>query len=223
VILDAQAGQTYAIQVSGRRPGTFALNIAPVVPPANDHFTNAFTLTGISSSVTGVGWGATREPGEFSPPFNYEGSVWWNWTAPASGGVSVDCQHSVIVYAGASVSSLTNVSDLNRFFGGATFIARAGVTYRIAVYATSIRPFELLLVAPMPPPSPQLESLRRLSSGGFEFEFNAIYSQTNVVEASTDLLNWIPISTNFFDCGVLKVADPSAGGLPHRFYRLRAE
>jgi hypothetical protein len=223
LILDAQAGQTYAIQVSGRRPATFVLNVAPLLPPPNDHFRNAFTLTGSSPSATGVAWGATREPGEFSPSFIYGGSLWWNWTAPAGGRVTLDCDHAVIVYTGASVSSLTNVSDPNRFFGGATFIARAGVTYRIAVYATSIRPFQLLLVAPAPPPIPQLEALRRLSNGGFEFEFNAIYSQTNVVEASSDLLNWLPISTNFFDCGILTIADPSGSGLPHRFYRLRAE
>jgi hypothetical protein len=229
LVVDAQAGQTYAIQVAGRGQGTFTLNLAAILQPPNDHFTNAFTLTGINASATGIGLGATREPGEPSYHFNNDGSVWWNWTAPASGRVSVFfsgtfLQQPLIVYAGNSVNSLTNVSDPLSFRRTpATFLARAGETYRIAVYSPSVQPFQISLVAPAPPPNPQLESMRRLANGSFEFQFDAITGQTNVIDASTDLLNWTPISTNSLDCGVLTVLDPSAGSFPHRFYRLRAQ
>jgi hypothetical protein len=219
--LDAQAGQTYAIQVEGRSQGTFTLNIAPVLQPPNDHFTNAFTLSGISASTTGLGLGATLEPGEPSDLYSDDGSVWWNWTAPANGRVSLFSDQPVVVYSGNSVSSLTNESGSGRFRSRVTFIARAGVTYRIAVYSWSVQPFDLGLTAPALPPNPELASMRRLANGSFEFQFDAIMGQTNVVDASTDLLNWVPIATNFLDCGVLNVLDPTAVGFPHRFYRLR--
>jgi len=220
--MDSIAGETYAIQVASRGPATFTLNTAPVVQPPNDHFTNAFTLTGISASTTGVGLGATLEPGE--PAYNYssQGSVWWNWTAPADGRVSVFSQGSIAVYSGTSVSALTNVDESDfRPRNTATFIARAGVTYHIAVYRASVGSFQLVVTAPAPPPSPELASMRRLANESFEFQFDTLAGQTNVIDASIDLINWVPIATNFLDCGVLNVLDPAAVGFPHRFYRVR--
>jgi hypothetical protein len=222
-ITNAQAAQTYAIQVSGRNQGTFTLNVAPVVQPPNDHFTNAFTLTGSSASATGTGLGATLEPGE--PSYPNDGSVWWNWTAPASGIVAVSFRGGLVpaqlsVYTGNSVSSLTSASGPYAL-PSASFLAQVGVTYRIAVHSQSIEPFELFLTAPAPPPSPELASLRRLANGSFEFQFDTLAGQTNVIDASIDLINWTPIATNFLDCGVLTVLDPAAVGFPHRFYRLR--
>jgi hypothetical protein len=76
-ITNAQAAQTYAIQVSGRNQGTFTLNVAPVVQPPNDHFTNAFTLTGSSASATGTGLAPRSSP--VNLPIRNDGSVWWNW------------------------------------------------------------------------------------------------------------------------------------------------
>jgi hypothetical protein len=222
LILNAQAGQTYAIQVAGRGQATFTLNIAPVVQPPNDHFTNGFTLTGISPSTTGVGLGATLEPGEPAYSPSIQGSVWWNWTAPAAGRVSIFSQGSVAVYTGTAVSALTNVGESDfRPRNTESFIARAGVTYHIAVYRTAVEPFQLVLTAPAPPPSPELASMRQLANGFFELQFDTIMGQTNVIDASTDLINWVPIATNFLDCGVLNVLDPAAAGFPHRFYRLR--
>jgi hypothetical protein len=219
--LDAQAGQTYAIQAESRSHGTFTLNIAPVLQPPNDHFTNAFTLSGISASATGIGMGATLEPGEPAHTYSNDGSLWWNWTAPANGLVRLFSQQAVIVYGGDSVNSLTNVTDPRRPYNSVSFVARAGVTYRIAVYAWSVQPFDLFLTAPAPPPNPELASMRRLANGSFEFQFDTIMGQTNVIDASTDLINWVPIATNFLDCGVLNVLDPAAVGFPHRFYRVR--
>ena len=57
--------------------------------PGNDNFTNAFTLTGTDLTVSGTLARATRESGEPSHGANTNTpSVWYNWTAPASGKVS---------------------------------------------------------------------------------------------------------------------------------------
>jgi hypothetical protein len=117
---------------------------------------------------------------------------------------------------------LTNVDESDfRPRNTATFIARAGVTYHIAVYRASVGSFQLVVTAPAPPPSPELASMRRLANESFEFQFDTLAGQTNVIDASIDLINWVPIATNFLDCGVLNVLDPAAVGFPHRFYRVR--
>src|SRR5205809_7105999 len=70
---------------------------------------------------------------------------------------------------------------------------------------------------------PQL-SIPQLSPDGYvQFTVPGGWVQTNVLEASTDLVHWTPISTNVFpataciDCPVIDFEDP--GTLPRRFYR----
>jgi hypothetical protein len=114
-------------------------------PPANDNFANGLVLTGSSTSAGGTNVLATKETGEPDHEGNTGGkSVWWNWTAPASGEVVINTNGSNFdtllgVYTGSSVSTLTPVTPS----GGArrpqvpqsslTFTASAGVVYRIAV------------------------------------------------------------------------------------------
>jgi hypothetical protein len=114
-------------------------------PPANDNFANGLVVTGSSTSAGGTNVLATKETGEPDHEGNTGGkSVWWNWTAPASGEVVINTNGSNFdtllgVYTGSSVSTLTPVTPS----GGArrpqvpqsslTFTASAGVFYRIAV------------------------------------------------------------------------------------------
>src|SRR5438034_2164992 len=70
---------------------------------------------------------------------------------------------------------------------------------------------------------PQL-SIPQLSPDGYvQFTVPGGWGQTNVLEASTDLVHWTPIFTNVFpataciDCPVIDFEDP--GTLPRRFYR----
>lgn len=225
---DAAAGQVYAISVDGNYGyrGSFSLALAPLVPPVNDHFTNALPLAGISAVAFGTGAGSSREPGE--PPHLYSsaGSVWWTWIAPASGRTTINVSDSgfspATVYTGDSVNALTVVPDAARSFGNsATFIARAGVAYRMAVYSQSVFPFQLTLTAPASPPNPRLDSVRALPDGAFEFSFEVVPGRTNIVEASTDLSIWTPIATNVLDCGFLILSDSAATNFTHRFYRVR--
>ena len=54
----------------------------------------------------------------------------------------------------------------------------------------------------------------------FGFNFTGPAGQLVVVEASTDLVNWLPIWTNTFS-GALSFSDPQSGASSHRFYRTR--
>ncbi len=63
----------------------------------------------------------------------------------------------------------------------------------------------------------------RLNGGQFGFSFTGPAGQTvvtAVVEASSDLLGWMPLATNSFS-GTLTFTDPQAGLYSGRFYRAR--
>ena len=59
-------------------------------PPANDDFANSFTLSGSATNASGTNVNATKQTGEPNHAGNPGGkSVWWSWTAPASGEVAL--------------------------------------------------------------------------------------------------------------------------------------
>ena len=141
-------GTAYEIAVDGYdgASGDITLHLAlgsadPV--PANDDFANAIALTGTNVTVTGSNAGATFEVGEPLPDGAYGGkSIWWRWTAPGPGFVTVDTIGSVYdtelaVYTGSSVSNLVQIASDDESGGDytslVTFTTKSNVTYRIAV------------------------------------------------------------------------------------------
>jgi hypothetical protein len=93
--------------------------------------------------VTGTNVRATKESGEPNHAGNIGGaSVWYQWTAPASGSVTFDTIGSTFdtvlaAYTGSSVGALTSVASNHGSAGnGASrivFTATSGTTYRVAV------------------------------------------------------------------------------------------
>jgi len=55
----------------------------------------------------------------------------------------------------------------------------------------------------------------------FQMGLAAVTGSNYVLEASTDLLNWIPISTNTAPTDFFNLVDPNASNFPDRFYRVR--
>jgi hypothetical protein len=112
--------------------------------PSNDSFASAATLTGLAGQSTGWNLNATKETGEPGHAGNSGGkSVWWKWTAPAAGTLSLDTHGSGFdtllgLYTGASITALTTVSsnDNDGSPGNASGLSAtvsAGTSYRIAV------------------------------------------------------------------------------------------
>jgi hypothetical protein len=146
VTFNAIAGTTYQIAVDGYDgvTGNVTLNIA-LTPsgPANNNFANRTPITGSSATVTGNNVNATKEAGEPGIAGNAGGkSVWWTWTAPASGSATISTAGSNFdtilgVYTGSSAAALTLIANNDDASGGqtslVTFNAVAGTTYQIAV------------------------------------------------------------------------------------------
>lgn len=109
----------------------------------NDHFADAQTLSGNVALATGNNSTATKESGEPNHGGNPGGkSLWYQWTAPASGNWLVDLSGSDFdttlgLYTGNSVNALGFIlGDDDAGENGASaaaFTATSGVTYRIAV------------------------------------------------------------------------------------------
>jgi hypothetical protein len=120
-------------------------SIAPVLclappdyHPPNDNFSQRIALSGTNVATTGFNVAATREPGE--PYIGSGQSVWWSWTAPANGAMTIDTSGSsfnamATVYTGDSVSNLTQIANsyTSSQNGGVDFFVTAGITYQIAV------------------------------------------------------------------------------------------
>ncbi|HUT37086.1 MAG TPA: choice-of-anchor D domain-containing protein, partial [Planctomycetota bacterium] len=146
VSFTAVAGTTYRIAVDGYSgvSGNIVLDWNLTGGgPANDHFANATAISGTSGQTTGTNNDATKEAGEPNHAGNAGGaSVWWRWTAPSSGQLTVSTFGSrfdtlLAVYTGTSVAALTRVASNDDAGGGlqsrVTANVTAGTTYRIAV------------------------------------------------------------------------------------------
>jgi hypothetical protein len=112
---------------------------------SNDDFATRAPISGSSVSITSTNVGATKESGEPNHAGNAGGkSVWWTWTAPSSGTVTIDTLGSdydtlLAAYTGTSVSGLSaKASNDNSADGGTntskiSFIANAGSVYQVAI------------------------------------------------------------------------------------------
>ena len=123
----------------------FLATLAASAAPANDNFFSAITLTGPIVTTTGDNVGATKSFGQ-EPIFiagDFGGaSVWWNWTATASGPTTIDTEGSDFdtllgVFTGTAPNALTLVGGNNNYnentWSRVDFNAIAGTTYRIDV------------------------------------------------------------------------------------------
>ena len=74
-----------------------------------------------------------------------------------------------------------------------------------------------VMVTPSVSP-PWLVSLG-LTNGAFRFRVNGFTGQTVVTEASTNLTQWVAISTNVVSANGFELFDPQTAGMPARFFR----
>lgn len=142
-----ELGGDYRVVV-GNEFGSVTSAVAHIVinvqPPANDAFANASPLNGRVATASGFNFLASAEPGETAHAGAAAArSVWWKWTAPEAGLVSVHTGGSegdtrLAAYTGPAVNQLALVAqDDNSGPGGGAakvgFASVAGTTYFFAV------------------------------------------------------------------------------------------
>ena len=163
----AAAGTEYLIAVDGYSSGygAFTLSLAETPPPPNDNFANRLAIIGTNVTLRGTNVSASKEPGEPNHAGVAGGqSVWWTWTAPASGWTTFKSSGNFSmllgVYTGDAVAALTGVASgqgnswQNPAVAG--FNATAGTTYQIAVDGATLADYSdyiELNVVLLPPPA----------------------------------------------------------------------
>jgi len=148
-----------AATAAGKSPAAGSFPFAVSSPPANDDFANRLTLVGGTTQTSGTNRFASRETGEpLNPAVAGGRTVWWSWTAPANGSVTLSTTGSnfdttLAVYRGSSLGGLTLVGsndDSSGLQSAVTFTAVGGLVYEIQVdgYAGSTGEIQLNYPAP---------------------------------------------------------------------------
>jgi hypothetical protein len=171
ISFNAVQGTTYSIAIDGAG-GDFGLSeLSWDLQPPNDNFAAAQVLSGDHGSVDGTAVGATKEPGEPNHAANAGGSsVWYRWTAPATGTLALDTCNSnfdtlLAVYTGTEVAHLTAVASnddgpttcgVDGLGSQVAFPVTAGITYDVAVdgFGGDWGDFALAWTRTNPPPPP---------------------------------------------------------------------
>jgi hypothetical protein len=208
VEFDAVKGQTYQIAFDGNMgtTGDIPLYLALTKPASNDNFENRIKLHGIYVVATSYNAGATRQSNE--PVFGDSTgkTVWWSWTAPIGGTVSIDLSGSdysfpMAVFTGSSLARLRMVATDS---GGVTFEAVEGQTYQIAVgdHAGLTGAIKLELQATIVD-LPLLQTVRRPANSAL-LRYRASAGQVILLLCSNDGANWQNVRTAVANRGMVE-------------------
>ncbi len=229
----AVAGTSYQIAADGYAgaAGNLRLNLfassADSTKPINDDFAHRTILFGSSIAAQGQNSGATSEPGEPSLPGSVANrTVWWTWTAPASGTVEVSAKGSTFdtllaVYSGGSLTDLTRIAENDDDpFGGTTsrlqFEAIRGRTYEIQVDGYQGRSGDVALTLSATPPLLMVSP--KLLPDSYSFQVDGPLGQLGIIETSTNLSSWIPVATNRIP---FEYTSPRSAADRVRFFRVK--
>lgn len=215
----------FAVDTSAGDTGWIQLALTNVPPPPNDFFASRILLQGSNVAGTGYNIGATAEPGEpdhtgFGGPSN---SVWWAWSPPFTGTARLNAQGTtftpaIAVYSGSSVTSLSPVAS-GSFSTQLDFSAVSGVSYAIAFdgYFGGMGNIQFTLGML----TPVINSPVLVPGGGVQLVFAGLPGATYVLQTSTNLTTWLPVSTNTLPpSGVITLTNNPPTNDLSRFYRL---
>ncbi|NBR71579.1 MAG: hypothetical protein EBT75_05745 [Proteobacteria bacterium] len=116
VTFGVRAGENYAIALDGKNGASGNFTISGIIgsatvpvtpPPTNDAFAGPIAISGAPLSIRASNVNATRQTGEPAGTT----SVWYEWTAPKTGPVTVTTEGSLFdttlgAYSGSSVSAV---------------------------------------------------------------------------------------------------------------------
>lgn len=139
---------SFVLTVNATAPGKTGANAQvtfTVTPrPTNDSFAGRHPITTLPAILTASTLNATADPGE--PPHHYISgpfkTLWWTWTAPASGVYTLSTDGSsfdtiLAVYVGNSVDALGEIRSIDDagfdWTSTVVFPASAGVSYHFVV------------------------------------------------------------------------------------------
>jgi hypothetical protein len=237
------AGQTYRIAVGGATTESGQIRLRLRNAPANDQFAAATALGNPANTFAqGNNFGAGVQVGEPSHAGQGGASVWWTWTAPSTGWVSVSTRGSgfdtvLAVYTGtlplltlvaANNDSPSPDSLLFAFNSTVKFFATQGVAYSIAVdgfsaagtQPTGVGNIELTIAA-----MPMISSIVHTAGGAVTLQWPAQPLESYRVESSTNLVDWVVVESCWPSLNSVMTFNhtPAPPEPPQLFYRIVRE
>lgn len=222
-------GQSFIVSANGISSDPFPVStvITLFAYENNDNFANARPLSGSVGDDYDNNVTATRESGE--PVIDNNpggGSVWYSWTAPATGVVAFDANldsfDSILAaYTGNNLNTLTQVaSDQGPGQRYLNFRAVQGTTYYLAIDGFNGGAGNIHLRWAQPPTT--MTSITRLSNGQVVLLGRGVPNQSFDVQASTALgaqaqPTTIGTATSAAN-GVIQYQDMNASSFTRRFY-----
>jgi hypothetical protein len=215
-------------------PASLRMNTNHVVVPRfrvpGDDFEQRINLHGIVVTSPALpNAGATKELAEPNHAGTPGGkSLWWTWTAPASGPVTLttadsDFRTALAVYTGGGLTNLvavaTNLAAVGTNTAVVNFAAAGGTAYHIAVDGYNGAAGTAVLHLSLATQTVQLGQPHWAEDGLFHFTISSMAGLQLQVEASTNLVSWAPIATVTNVTGLLDFADPVAPTHRTRYYR----
>jgi hypothetical protein len=196
-----------------------------------DDFDQRIQLNGPTVTHSGLqNVGASKEFGEPNHAGNSGGkSLWWTWTAPASGPVTVTTEGSTFrnalaVYTGPTVSNLTmittNLAGAGTNTSQVTFAATGGTTYHFAVDGFNGATGSVVVNLSLPVTTIALSQPARAEDGFFHFTITSAPGLALRVDATTNLTTWTTIATVTNVTGTMDFADTNSPSFKLRFYRV---
>lgn len=244
--LAVTAGQTYQISVGSwesKKGGDLVLtlnldtdtdinqlNLCAPGSAFNDLFGNRLTLAGAEVSSIGYGAYGTREALE--PANTGGGSIWWTYTAPAAGrislataGSSTTMEKYLTVWTGGSVGSLTQVARSTRDRQPSlSFNAAAGQTYQISAGAASETDTPRTVVLSLSgPPGPADEPVTGLVvDQAMRMRWPSVKGISYRLQGSSDMRVWSAIGAAMpGDGSVMELYQPVTSAA--RFFRITGQ
>ncbi len=116
---------------------------------------------------------------------------------------------------GTSTLTISNVSSANA--GSYAVRVNNGLT------STSGGATLVVLSNPVPEVVNIVSTGTGMTAGGFKLQLSGPAGSNYVIQASTDLKNWVPISTNAAPTGTVTYTDAAATNLAFRYYRAKIQ
>lgn len=196
-----------------------------------DDFEQRIPLVGATVTSSGLqNTNATKETGEPNHAGNTGGkSLWWTWTAPASGTATVttagsNFRNALAAYTGATVSNLTvvatNLAGVGTNTSQITFAAVSGTTYHFAVDGFNGTNGTVVVNVSLPNANISLGQPYQAGDGFFHFTITSSPGLVLRVEATTNLTTWTLIGTVTNATGTMDFADTNSPSFKQRFYRV---
>lgn len=247
-LLLVRSGEMFRIAVDSSAFGgpiggnvTLTLSLDPM--SNNDHLADRIVLSGASVSLDWTNRGGSREMGEATHGGTGGASVWWEWTAPADGAVTIttagplpqpesQVDTRLAIYTGDPSSHATLQQFANNDDSGGdltsliTFAAVSGTKYYIAVDGKngSVGDFFFCISTGIPA---TIDSIQRMPDGTTDLSITVLASCRIRIEYNENLGNpqgWTRVQNGTIASpgGTIAFQDMTSTASTSRFYRIVA-